>query len=307
MVLVLDNAVVNPSYFCQASLRLASAKKLYYQRSCYCSKIMSQEAVCAYEPSARERKEIILVHRQEAVCAYEPSARERKEIILSKKLLLQQYNEPGGGMCMKVADKVTTIRIILAPVFFIVFNFYKFFNSESSAVVGRFWQIPVLWIIFSVAELSDMLDGVIARRLGEVSDFGKLYDPFADTLFQFTIFLGFVWHNILPMLPFLLVVYREFAILFVRNLMQKKGVSMGARIGGKIKTVAYITAGVFALVVYSLRILFRHFSVAGKTDMYDWLYAVFSRSAVVVFILAVVLSFLSFADYLRVYLKSSKQ
>ncbi|MCL1812305.1 MAG: CDP-diacylglycerol--glycerol-3-phosphate 3-phosphatidyltransferase [Treponema sp.] len=208
---------------------------------------------------------------------------------------------------MKAADKVTTIRIILAPVFFVVFNFYDFVNFSGSSAIGRFWQIPVLWIIFAVAELSDMLDGMIARKRGEVSDFGKLYDPFADTLFQITMFLGFVRHNILPIIPFLLVLYREFAILFVRILMQKKGISMGARAGGKIKTVVYIGTGVLALVVYSLRILFQRFSAAGKTDLYDCLYAFFSRSAVIVFILAVVLSFLSFADYFRVYLKNPEQ
>ena len=213
---------------------------------------------------------------------------------------------------MRAADKVTTIRIILAPVFFIVFNFYyfsgsAFWNTYMGGVNGSLWQIPVLWVIFAAAELSDMFDGMIARKRGEVNDFGKLYDPFADTLFQITIFFCFVQHSILPMIPFLLVVYREFAILFVRMLMQKKGISMGARMGGKIKTVVYISAGVLALVVHNLRILFQCFSSAGETDRYIRLYDFFSRSAVVVFILAVVLSLLSFADYVRVYLKSSKQ
>ncbi|MCL1928031.1 MAG: CDP-diacylglycerol--glycerol-3-phosphate 3-phosphatidyltransferase [Treponema sp.] len=208
---------------------------------------------------------------------------------------------------MKAADIVTTIRILLAPVFFVVCNFYVLFNPAGSDAIGQFWQIPVLWIIFAIAELSDMLDGLIARKLGEVSDFGKLYDPFADTLFQISIFICFVWHNILPIIPFLLIVYREFAILFIRNLMQKKGISMGARLGGKIKTVVSIGAGVLALVVYSLRILFQRFLVSGKTDLYDRLYTGFSRSAIIVFHLAVVLSILSFIDYFSVYLKNPKQ
>ena len=207
---------------------------------------------------------------------------------------------------MKAADKITKIRIILAPVFFVVFNFNEFFSPKNLTVFGQFWQIPVLWIVFAAAELSDMLDGMIARRRGEVSDFGKLYDPFADTLFQITIFFSFIWHNILPMIPFLLIVYREFAILFVRNLMQKKGVSMGARMGGKIKTIIYIFAAVLALIVHNLRLLVVRFTDAGLDDMYRELYAFFSRSAVIVFIAAVVFSLLSFADYVKIYLKSSK-
>ena len=204
---------------------------------------------------------------------------------------------------MKPADKVTTIRIILAPVFFTVFNFYDIFPFWK---FRPYWQIPVLWIIFIVAELSDMLDGMIARKRQEVSDFGKLFDPFADTIFQITLFFGFVRQNILPMVPFLLVIYREFAILFVRNLMQRKGISMGARTGGKIKTVIYIFTGVLALLVFNLRILFPCFADAGLSDLYNKIYPLLSHAAVIVFLLAVALSLLSFADYVRVYVKSTK-
>ena len=206
---------------------------------------------------------------------------------------------------MRSADKITTVRIILAPVFFIVFNFNEFFPASGPSFSMRYWQIPVLWIIFAAAELSDMLDGMVARKQGAVSDFGKLYDPFADTLFQITIFFSFVMHNILPIVPFLLVVYREFAILFLRNLMQKKGISMGARMGGKIKTVVSIAAGVLALAVHSLRLLTSYFLNANLLETFERLYNLFSRSAVIVFLLAVLISLLSFADYLRVYLKSA--
>ena len=196
---------------------------------------------------------------------------------------------------MKTADKITTIRIILAPVFFAVLNL-KFLN---------YWQIPVLWIIFIVAELTDMFDGMAARKKGEVSDFGKLYDPFADTLFQITIFFSFVMHNILPVIPFLLILYREFAILFIRNIMLRKGISMGARIGGKIKTVVYIIAAVLALIVYSLQRLAPCFADAGLSEVYNLIYPIMSRSAVYIFILAVILSLLSFADYVKVYRKTN--
>ena len=216
---------------------------------------------------------------------------------------------------MKAADKVTTIRIILAPVFFILCNGTVFFSSVlpvSTPLIPvaeffRYCQIPLLWIVFIAAEVTDMLDGMIARKRGEVSDFGKFYDPFADTLFQVTMFFCFVWHRILPVIPFLLVLYREFAILFVRNLMQKKGISMGARMGGKIKTVVYISAGCLALAVFSLRLLTIQFPGTLPAGLYSRLYPLLSRAAVAVFLAAVLLSILSFADYVKVYLKSSRQ
>ncbi|MCL1814584.1 MAG: CDP-diacylglycerol--glycerol-3-phosphate 3-phosphatidyltransferase [Treponema sp.] len=203
---------------------------------------------------------------------------------------------------MKAADKVTTIRIILAPVFFIIYHFDKLFFSALPGFT-RYGQILLLWIIFAAAELSDMLDGKIARKRREVSGFGKFYDPFADTLFQITLFFCFVWDRILPMIPFLLVLYREFAVLFVRNLMQKKGISMGASMGGKIKTVAYIIAGILALAAWSLRFFISFFQ---NTGMYEKMYSIILRSAEVVFWLAVLLSLLSFADYVRVYRKHDK-
>ena len=149
-----------------------------------------------------------------------------------------------------------------------------------------------------------MFDGMAARKRGEVSDLGKLYDPFADTLLQITLFVCFVWHGILPLIPFLLVLYREFGILFIRNLMQKKGISLGARMGGKIKTVAYITAASFAMAVFSLQITVPLFWDAGLADLHERLYAAFSMLAITVFWLAVLLSILSFIDYIRVYRKS---
>ncbi|MDR1142925.1 MAG: CDP-alcohol phosphatidyltransferase family protein [Spirochaetaceae bacterium] len=200
---------------------------------------------------------------------------------------------------MTPADKVTTLRIILAPVFFLLYNLHKlippFFSSPSVA----FWLVPVLWVIFTGAELTDMWDGMIARGRGEVSDFGKLYDPFADTIMQITLFFCFVWDNLLPVIPFLLILYREFGILFVRNLMLRRGISLGARIGGKIKTVTYIAAGALALAASSLERL------SGAADSwvpwYNRFYLLCARSAAVVFIIALVLALVSFGDYVKVY------
>jgi len=205
---------------------------------------------------------------------------------------------------MTLADKVTSVRILLAPVFFVIYNFYTLFFPALPRPAGlcQFWQIPVLWVVFITAELTDLLDGAIARKRGQVSNFGKLYDPFADTLMQITLFFCFVLDRILPVIPLLLVLYREFGILFVRNLMQKRGISMGARMGGKIKTVAYITAAALALAVFNLRFLAPLFTDLG---LYQQIFSLVSRTAVVVFWLAVLLSLLSFADYVRVYRKSA--
>jgi CDP-diacylglycerol--glycerol-3-phosphate 3-phosphatidyltransferase len=193
---------------------------------------------------------------------------------------------------MTLADKVSSLRLILAPVFFVVYLFPRFFPA-----MGVVWTVPVLWVLFIVSEITDLLDGMIARKRGEVSDFGKLYDPFSDTLVQVTYFLCFVIDGILPVLLFLVVLYREFSILFIRNLMMKKGIAMGARMGGKIKTTTYILAGGLALLASS----------AVRLGLENVFYLVLSRVAMVIFALSVLISVISFADYVKVYRKTGSE
>jgi CDP-diacylglycerol--glycerol-3-phosphate 3-phosphatidyltransferase len=195
---------------------------------------------------------------------------------------------------MSLADKLTFFRVILAPVFFFFYCLPNFFPSLF--VQGTAWTVPVLWLVFIVSEITDLLDGMAARKRSEVSDFGKLFDPFADTLMQITCFLCFVLDGIFPAVLFLLVIYREFSILFVRNLMLKKGVALGARIGGKIKTVTYIIAGCAALLAVSFQ----------RLSIFESLLSYFKTGALVIFIISVVISLVSFLDYILVYRKSGQ-
>jgi CDP-diacylglycerol--glycerol-3-phosphate 3-phosphatidyltransferase len=195
---------------------------------------------------------------------------------------------------MNLANKLTFFRIILAPIFLII---YLLPNSFPSWFVhGSAWTIPVLWLIFIVSEVTDLLDGLAARKLKLTSDFGKFFDPFADTLMQITCFLCFVIDGIFPAILFLLVIYREFGILFIRNLMLKKGITLGARLGGKIKTVAYIIAAGAALLVVSLQ----------RLDIFEFLYPYFRIGALVIFSISVVISIISFFDYLIIFRKAEK-
>ena len=186
---------------------------------------------------------------------------------------------------MSLANKLTFFRIILAPVFFSVYLF---------AGTAR-WTVPALWIIFLVSEITDYFDGLAARKLKEVSDFGKFFDPFADTLMQITCFLCFVIDGIFPAILFLLVIYREFSILFLRNLMLKKGTAMGARMSGKIKTVAYIIASGTALLAVSFQ----------RLSVHETLFPYFKTGALIIFIISVIIAVVSFFDYLLVYRKTN--
>ncbi len=184
---------------------------------------------------------------------------------------------------MRLADFFTALRIALAPVFFLVFFLPVWTGAGSAASV--FVLIP----LFVFMEFTDFLDGYYARKLGQVSDFGKLFDPFGDVLANLTVLLAFVLSGYLPVVLFLVILYREMGIMFVRMLASRQGVAIGARKGGKTKTVLYIVAAGFSLAIESgirLGLLGN-----GLLEALHWANLAFYG-------LAVVASVLSFIDYL---------
>jgi CDP-diacylglycerol--glycerol-3-phosphate 3-phosphatidyltransferase len=189
---------------------------------------------------------------------------------------------------MTKADKVTSMRLIIAPIFFVIYFIPSWFSLKDG------WTVPILWILFITAELTDLIDGKLARSRKEVSDFGKLFDPFADTLERITYFFCFVLDGILPSFLLLIILYREFGILFLRALLMKQGVVLGARSGGKAKAVTYMLTGVLSLIAISINRLQLYITWFNKVKV----------AAAVVFCIAVVLSLISFFDYIRVYKKT---
>ncbi|MDR0909891.1 MAG: CDP-diacylglycerol--glycerol-3-phosphate 3-phosphatidyltransferase [Spirochaetaceae bacterium] len=183
---------------------------------------------------------------------------------------------------MTVADKLTASRIIIAPIFYALI-----FITGGRALPA----LIILWVLFLFAELTDALDGAAARRMKEVSDFGKLFDPFADTLMHIIFFFTFTQFGILNPIPFLIILIRESSVQFLRNLMlKKKGIAQGARWLGKTKTVSYFLTCVVTMVSLTMQ-QFGYPSLAGG----------FSLAANILFVIAALLSIISFIDYFRVY------
>ncbi|HUX40021.1 MAG TPA: CDP-alcohol phosphatidyltransferase family protein [Rectinemataceae bacterium] len=147
---------------------------------------------------------------------------------------------------MSYADRLTASRLFLAPFFFLLFMWGEAVGIPSAIVA------IALVILFAVIELSDLFDGMVARNSGTVSSFGKVFDPFADVFARITYFVCFAWAAIMPLWVLLIVLYREFGILFLRMMLAQRGIAMGARPGGKAKAVVYMTAGALSLLYWSL-------------------------------------------------------
>lgn len=195
---------------------------------------------------------------------------------------------------MKLSNKFTLMRVCFAPVFFLMYSIPIWTGSVLLQQISAYTMIPLL-IIF---ELTDFFDGYYARKRGEVGDFGKLFDPFADVMLNLTVFLcamtsvNRIFGGYMPSFIFVLILYRELSMNFLRMIASKQGVAIAARKGGKLKTVSYIVSGFFALVVESAFRL--GYGLGGHgSDLHT--------AAVVLFSVCLVLSYLSFIDYLRIF------
>jgi CDP-diacylglycerol--glycerol-3-phosphate 3-phosphatidyltransferase len=142
---------------------------------------------------------------------------------------------------MTLANRITVFRIALSPVFAGLFTCWMFWHDAA-------WLIA-LWAVFLVSELSDVADGWVARKRGETSDVGKLLDPFSDVISRLTIFLCLLLVGLAPLWFFLIVLYRELSMTFLRTLMMQKGVVQAASPGGKLKAWLYFFASLAGLAV----------------------------------------------------------
>jgi CDP-diacylglycerol--glycerol-3-phosphate 3-phosphatidyltransferase len=179
----------------------------------------------------------------------------------------------------------------MAPVFFVVYMWGGSMGLPPSA------SVAILWSLFVLIEVSDLLDGMAARAQKTVSGFGKLFDPFADVFARLTYFVCFSFTGIMPLWLFLIIMYREFCQLFLRQLLAEKGVAMGARKGGKTKAVFYMIAGAASLILWSARSL--AVGVAYQSGM--------ATAVFVLYCVAATLSVGSFLDYIIQFRKISAQ
>jgi CDP-diacylglycerol--glycerol-3-phosphate 3-phosphatidyltransferase len=104
-------------------------------------------------------------------------------------------------------------------------------------------------LLFSMAAITDLLDGYFARRTGQVSEFGKLVDPIADKILVSTAFIMLVHLDRIPAWMVALIISREFAVSGLRAYAGTRNIVIAAGFTGKLKTTLQILS-VIALLVY---------------------------------------------------------
>ena len=130
---------------------------------------------------------------------------------------------------MTLASKITLLRVAFIPVYMVL--------MYLSYGCANYW----MWIalgVFILASLTDFVDGQIARRYNQVSDFGKFLDPLADKLLTIACMTMFCQWGQVPAWALMIVLTREFAVTGLRLVAVGKGTVIAAGWSGKVKTAS---------------------------------------------------------------------
>ncbi len=128
---------------------------------------------------------------------------------------------------MTLASKITLVRVAFIPLFMA-------FMYLSGGETGLWMWLSLA--VFIVASLTDYVDGQIARKGNQVSDFGKFLDPLADKLLTIAAMVMFCEWGTMPAWALMLVLTREFAVTGLRLVAVGKGKVIAAGWSGKVKT-----------------------------------------------------------------------
>jgi CDP-diacylglycerol--glycerol-3-phosphate 3-phosphatidyltransferase len=131
------------------------------------------------------------------------------------------------------------------------------FNIPNLLTMGRIVAIPiVLWllaldtrhsnfwamIIYSLAAITDFVDGWLARRMGLTSLLGKFLDPLADKLFVLAALVMMVGQGRVPAWAVIVIAARELSVTALRTIAMSENVVIAASRGGKDKTAVQMVA-----------------------------------------------------------------
>lgn len=145
---------------------------------------------------------------------------------------------------MNTPNKLTVFRIILVPIMVIAMLI-----NIPVEVLGIPLNFIIADIIFIIGAITDKLDGYLARKNNQITNFGKFLDPIADKILVISAMLLLVETNRLPAWIPIIVITREFAVSGYRLIIvEQNGKVIAANVWGKLKTVTQMLAIILALV-----------------------------------------------------------
>ena len=127
-----------------------------------------------------------------------------------------------------IPNVLTMIRLLLVPVFVVVYF--------RTTVEPKYIALA----IFAAASLTDMLDGYLARKLNQITDFGKLFDPLADKLMVLSAMICQAVTGVFPWVAVIVVACKELFMVLGGLFLLSKDVVVYSNIFGKAAQVCFI-------------------------------------------------------------------
>jgi CDP-diacylglycerol--glycerol-3-phosphate 3-phosphatidyltransferase len=131
---------------------------------------------------------------------------------------------------------LTLSRIVLIPVFVFTVYHHPLFGA----------------IVFGIASMTDLLDGYLARRTGQITKFGIILDPIADKFLVISALIVLVDMERLPAWIAIVIIVREFLVTGLRVVALSKDIIIPVEMGGKIKTATQIFAVLCLILMGSI-------------------------------------------------------
>ncbi len=183
---------------------------------------------------------------------------------------------------MVLPNQLTTLRIILTPVFLFLFLSDDPLLKQLSLVV------------FIIAAVTDWYDGWLARKFDYITTWGKFLDPLADKILTSTAFLAFAFTGIVELWMVLIIIFRDILITLLRIYAEYKGYSFVTSKSAKIKTFLQMTFIYYILLVYTLKTI-NYFKLN-----FSYLFSQLSNSELIYYSMAVVtlITFVTGVQYL---------
>lgn len=139
---------------------------------------------------------------------------------------------PQSVRLVNLPNALTVLRLAVVPVFAVLL-----LQDDGLSDAGRYWAT----LVFGLAIITDRYDGLIARRTGQVTEFGKLADPIADKALTGTALICLSVLALLPWWVTVVILVREVGVTLLRFWVIRHGVIAASR-GGKVKTVVQALA-----------------------------------------------------------------
>ena len=157
------------------------------------------------------------------------------------------------GFLFAGANIITCVRIVFIPVFMFLSELtWSSLASSNSENAGMFAMAA--FVMYALLSLTDKVDGDLARKRGEVTDFGKFLDPIADKLLVFSALLMLLEHQFVNVWFVFIILFREFLVSALRMVASANGEVIAADKLGKWKTATTMVSLCMYLLAIALTV-----------------------------------------------------